>query len=434
MNSSCPARPGEPVRAAPSFRQWRLSSRLVFWSALLFLVCLACIHAMTMWGVPFSGLDGRVVQLRAGMFLQLQLIADLHKEQLESWLDDKQKDVAVIARTPWLQTLLAQPFTPLVERQIHEHLQIIDDIYPEFDHVELVDLRRKTIVSSTDSSSRSLDGDGFIECSLLTDTGYLGRVQARSEDNRPLFRIGQLIRDRAGQKMALLVAAVSPESLLRQLLDTGNRLGDSGELVLVTEEVKLINQLKHLLPDGRRPEPLSYRVAGRPAILAAQGHEGIMESLDYRGVPVVAAFRHLRLSPEWGMGLVVKVDQEELFAPLHREMVAALWADLVGLLVLLFLSLLMIRRQTRVLTWLSDTAARLAEQDLSCRTGIQGSDEVGILGRTLDQMAERIQSAMQELRQEAAQHQHTALELAQINAELRDFAYWGDKADMTGFR
>ena len=66
-----------------------------------------------------------------------------------------------------------------------------------------------------------------------------------------------------------------------------------------------------------------------PAVKAALGQEGIVESKDYRGVPVIAAVRAVSDSP-WS--LVAKMDTAEVYALLHER----LW------LTILLVSLLLI--------------------------------------------------------------------------------------------
>jgi PAS domain S-box-containing protein len=54
-----------------------------------------------------------------------------------------------------------------------------------------------------------------------------------------------------------------------------------------------------------------------PAARAASGQEGIMEGIDYRGVPVVAA---LRIIPDSSWSLVARMDAAEVYAPLREQL------------------------------------------------------------------------------------------------------------------
>jgi len=54
-----------------------------------------------------------------------------------------------------------------------------------------------------------------------------------------------------------------------------------------------------------------------PAVEAALGKEGIVEGIDYRGVPVVADLRTVPDSPWF---LVARMDMEEIYAPLRERL------------------------------------------------------------------------------------------------------------------
>ena len=105
-------------------------------------------------------------------------------------------------------------------------------------------------------------------------------------------------------------------------------MGDSGETLLVRAEqdssgdaTLFLNPLR-FQPDAamRLLIPASDERAG-PAHLAARGKNGVIQSIDYRGVPVLAAYGYL---PEIGWGFVAKQDLAEAFQPVRR--VTTLWA------------------------------------------------------------------------------------------------------------
>ncbi len=62
---------------------------------------------------------------------------------------------------------------------------------------------------------------------------------------------------------------------------------------------------------------MSLDRSDNPAVKAALGQEGIVEGIDYRGVPVVAAVRAVPDSP-WL--LVAKMDTAEVYAPMRERL------------------------------------------------------------------------------------------------------------------
>ncbi|MBF0629998.1 MAG: sensor histidine kinase [Magnetococcales bacterium] len=424
MNTSNVAT-GTP-RFARTFQGWNLGSRLIFWFSLLFLGGLSLIFYAMVWGIPYTYFDGRIHQLRTETFKTLDLIATLHKERIESWLTDKQRDLRIIAKTSLLRDGLSHSVADPESNRMFLYLQMIAREYPEFEFLEVVDLARQMVFSSTGVVKRHVVKDSFLHYTLLSPRGYVGRVRMHDDQHGkqgPMFRIGHPVHDVDGRAVAILVAAVNPEVLLARLHSIGDGLGSSGEVLLVDDHVVLISKLKHRFPDGTVSRPMVSQLKGKPAVLAAAGHEGIDTALDYRGEPVIASFRHLRLNPVWGMGLVVKMDEQELFAPLKRELYSIIGSCLLLFCLLVLLNAYMVRRQTAVLHLLSNSAARFSGNDLTVRTGIQGNDELSILGRSFDLMADRIQSSFHELECEVVRHRQTTLELSQINEELKNFSY-----------
>jgi PAS domain S-box-containing protein len=66
-----------------------------------------------------------------------------------------------------------------------------------------------------------------------------------------------------------------------------------------------------------------------PAAMAVLGQEGVVEGVDYRGIPVLAAIRAVPNSP-WA--LVARIDLEEVYAPLREQLVVVI--VLIGCLLL----------------------------------------------------------------------------------------------------
>ncbi|HAT49863.1 MAG: sensor histidine kinase [Nitrospirae bacterium] len=414
-----------PSHVAPARKPWKnnLETRLVFWSSLLFLGSLGLIVYVTVMGIPYTPFQGRLDQLRNEMIRHLDLIANLHKEQTEDWLWEKRKDLNFIANNPFLLDELETWLTEPTDHLASTYLQTISKAYPEFEFLQLVDIANQLVFSTTTESPEPLIKDRFYHNVLLSNHGYVGRARMLPGRKWPVFRIGHALHNRHGQDVAVLIAAVSPVALMERLPNVGDSLGKTGEVFLVNGQGFLISQLKYPPPDGSVPKPLEYQLKSKPELLAASGHEGLILSRDYRNEPVVAAFRHVRISPVWGMGLVVKIDQKELFAPLRQEVTTLVFVSLTVFLLLVLTNAFMVRRQTRLLTVLSHAAAQISQNDLTIRCGIRGQDEIGVLGQTFDVMAEKLESAFKGQEKEITRHRQTSLNLAQANNELKNFTY-----------
>jgi PAS domain S-box-containing protein len=199
---------------------------------------------------------------------------------------------------------------------------------------------------------------------------------------------------------------------------TGNRswqsegLGASGETYLVGEDLRMRSDSRFIIED---PDTYFRQLAGYgtdsdsidrmrrldTTILlqpvntdatraAIAGERGTRVVADYRGVPVLSSFSPLDI-PGVHWALLSEIDEEEAFAPtraLHLRMglLAAAAAIAFGLLGWIFS-----RSITRPVTVLTREAGELGRGDLSRRVHVTARDEIGVLGRAFNQMADDLE-------------------------------------------
>lgn len=189
-----------------------------------------------------------------------------------------------------------------------------------------------------------------------------------------------------GARIGWLVARFHGEDLLAIARDyTG--LGNTGETLIVEasgDSARVLHPTRHA---GLRTGAFLPTTPGNPARLAVSERDTILwrDATDYRGEPVWAATRFL---PEPGWGIVVKVDASEERSPildLRGRMIRlalslAAFAILAGILLGLHLS--------RPLHELADVANRIRQGEMNARAPVRGEDEVGVLARTFNRMAD----------------------------------------------
>lgn len=113
----------------------------------------------------------------------------------------------------------------------------------------------------------------------------------------------------------------------------------SSETMIVRREADSVVYLNKLRNNSKQALHLKLPLNSPhlPAALGARGFEGTVEGIDYNGLPVLAAIIKIPDTP-WIM--VSKVDQQEIYAPLHRQMTYI--GIILGLVVLLSGALLWI--------------------------------------------------------------------------------------------
>lgn len=189
-----------------------------------------------------------------------------------------------------------------------------------------------------------------------------------------------------GARVGWLVVRFDGEALLAIARDyTG--LGETGELLIVETEDDSIRVLHPTRHGGLETGAALSAAPDDPTRLAVGERDTVVwrTATDYRGARVWAATRFLA-GPGWG--IVVKVDASEERGPilaLRERMIRlalslAAFAILAGILLGLHLS--------RPLHELADVANRIRQGEMGARAPVRAEDEVGMLARTFNRMAD----------------------------------------------
>ena len=144
--------------------------------------------------------------------------------------------------------------------------------------------------------------------------------------------------------------------------------------------------LRLIIPKDDPQIPINRAFSGKGVLLTA--------AKDYRKVPVLAATRHVE---DYDWGIVVKIDKEEAFAPLHRlnMLFSAILAAAVSLII--FLSFYLARQITRPIVRLTGVAYNIAEDKFEEQADESLKDEIGVLASAFNKMTEKLISTRKTL-------------------------------------
>ena len=188
----------------------------------------------------------------------------------------------------------------------------------------------------------------------------------------------------------------------RRILDLTNDytgLGDTGELMIVTRDpagARTLHPVRHPLEEGERPGAILLTGEDDPAFLALNEVEDVRTegAVDYRGKPVWAATRYLS-ETDWG--LVVKFDASEKRSAIleFREEMFSLALSLAGIGILV--AVILGFRFAAPIHNLAEVANQIREGDLDARAEVKREDEIGLLARTFNEMADELQEQVTQL-------------------------------------
>ena len=205
-------------------------------------------------------------------------------------------------------------------------------------------------------------------------------------------------------------------------------LGISGETYIVGNDYKLRNQSRFLIEDsvnyfkiieqiGTPQETINkirilnstiglqtVKTLGTTAAL--QGETSIQIFQDYRGVPVLSAYKPLNI-PDMNWVIMSEIDESEAFSHVYnlRNRVILSCIGLVSAVVMI--TFFFSQTITRPLKELTKDAEALAKGNLDIEIDTEGKDEVGDLAGSFKDMAKQLQMTFANL--EASIKQHRSL-------------------------
>jgi PAS domain S-box-containing protein len=394
-----------------------LQSKMMVYFGILFAIVLILAGAIRLYGLPWSAFKGEYAQRRVEVFEQLSEIADTKQANLRTWLQQRLYDAQVLSDSLLFQQNVYILFQQLPEIRTHnnklvpalnhiaiheaitQHLQLIKNTYQAYTSLQLIDPNTGDIIVSSDVTDvgQNIADQPFFRSIVLPSNN--GLIDTKLQHEHLGLFIARHIPAPQGElsKVAVLILNISdPE--LDHLLSIQNTTGKSSEAVLMTRSMQLLSSLKYSPAEGKTSGSLSddLNQALHPLVSVAQA--GTVTAKDYRDKDVLAIYRPLPITAAIDWGLVVKVDQVEVFARIQQNIQYSL---IVGGIFSILLGLggtfLLARRLSYPIEMLSNTIQRIEDGDIYARAEVTSFDEVGKLARLFNGMIERVHRAQSEL-------------------------------------
>ena len=271
-------------------------------------------------------------QLEHEAYANVEAIVALKANQINYLLAERQGDGDALAADPGfagqVDRFLRQGDAAQRD-EIVERLTVLR-VAHDYEDVALLDTQGQSVINLSDH----VESYAHLK-PLITQALASGRTQ-RSD----LYRdeTGQIHLDwvvpitQAGPEgrraVATMVLHVEPERLLFPLIQRWPTASPTAESLLVRREgesVLFLNELRHQ-PGAVLTQRQPLNNPNLPAAVAIrEGRAGLVAGVDYRGVPVLAAFRPVT-DTNWY--LVAKIDRAEVMMPLNW---LVFWVSLVAL-------------------------------------------------------------------------------------------------------
>ncbi|MBT8487444.1 MAG: PAS domain S-box protein [Gemmatimonadetes bacterium] len=354
----------------------------------------------SMFALAYTAYQTVAAQLTEARITQLEGLAAFKVGSLQSIVDGWSDLLSLVATRDRIRTTLAD-YSRSSEAadsvQLRELLDNVRRASPTFHEVSLLDPTGNRIVRSGPEP-----GHPAVELDLLdrfddSQPWYIGMVFPDGGE-MPLGSMAAPI-DLAGERLGYLHALLTLDEIV-QISQNTEGLGRTGETMVVVMDGdvgRIIHPVRAAPVEGdstfdrRRYEGSGLRVG--PNDVAAQSlqetelsFQGIVT--DYRGQEVWAATSYLR-ETDWGV--LVKVDAAEQMEPIREVRDQLIRIGMILAAFAIVAAFVISFRVAQPILKLSAAADRIHEGDLSARSGVQREDEVGLLARTFDEMAEGLE-------------------------------------------
>jgi PAS domain S-box-containing protein len=294
----------------------------------------------------------------------LAAVGKLKADQIATWMDERMGDAKILHRDRLLSTavadLLAGRGTAASAARVRAFLAGIQRTYGYVD-VTLVAPGGSTVMQVPASALHVLDPSERTLVAKSQSTGQIvsSDLHLGADGQASLEFATPLAAERpGGAPVASVVLHLDPNAFLYPFIQDWPLPSRSGETLLVErrgDQVVYLNELRFRKNTALKlTTPVS--APDRPAAMAVRGRRGVVQGLDYRGVPVLAALQRVPSSPWF---IVAKEDTDEVLGAIRtRGWLTAGFALVLVALAGLGTLLLWRARETQASAEISESAER----------------------------------------------------------------------------
>ena len=255
---------------------------------------------------------------------QLSSIAELKVSELVHWRDERLGDAGVLhGNSVFIEIarrVIDHPGDTEAQKQIKIWLGKYQSAF-HYDNILLLDRKgtpRVSVRETTGPVCRYL----LQRIDKINRSGKVTFLDLhRDAPDKPIHLsvVAPMIDEHKKQLIGFVVFQIDPAFYLYPLINRWPTSSKTGETLLVRREgndVLFLNELRFMENTALKLRfPLETKTM--PAAQAALGTQGLMEGIDYRGMPVIAALAAVPNSPWF---LVARMDKTEVYAPIRERL------------------------------------------------------------------------------------------------------------------
>ena len=269
--------------------------------------------------------------------IQLHAVSELKTDELVRWRNELLGDAA-LSQDPWISAavrrLLETPHSLPVQQELQDWLGKYERHFGYFgyDQAYLLDANGATLMS-VPSIAKPTDAILAKNAVAALRLGQVTLHDFYRDENDQRVHLALLVpildNQDANRPLGVIVLRIDPATFLYPFLSHWPMPSATGETLLVRRDgndVLILNNLRFKADAALNLRLPLAEHSQQVAAQAVRGHQGIIDSVDYRGEPVLAAVSAI---PDTPWRLVIRMDKAELYAPLRERM----WLTVLGVAV-----------------------------------------------------------------------------------------------------
>ncbi|MBL8113427.1 MAG: PAS domain S-box protein, partial [Acidobacteria bacterium] len=247
---------------------------------------------------------------------QLTAVARLKTVEVSAWMTERLADATVLSESVYA----VQPPDSAGDARLEDVRRVLENavrVY-RYEAAELLDGTGRQLLAAGSPAPHPAARVAALRARASSTTSAVMSDLYTDGAGGVHLDVAVALHARGGMVPGFLVLHLDPRERLLPAVERWPVPSETAESLIVRREegnVLFLSPLRH-----RTDPPLTFRVPlSRPEVVAVQavsGHLGIVEGVDYRGVPVLCAVESV---PSTGWVLIAKMDREEIDAPLRQR-------------------------------------------------------------------------------------------------------------------
>ncbi|NEP01599.1 MAG: response regulator [Symploca sp. SIO2E9] len=340
--------------------------------------------------------------LKQAVFDQLSLAVSIKDKEINQWFNTQRQDVVLSASLPEIKATTELLLNKNAAKEKPEEYQLAYNKISKY-------LANLTKIKSNLQDISILSTNGIVMISTSKDmegkyqplgstTTYFTTDQ---DDFKPTFYTSPItgktaitlatpILNQLGNRIGVLSITLDLTEI-DNLIRERTGLGESGETYLVGRLERKNSFISSQRPESQKyPEGISS--LGIDAATQGQNDAGLYQN--YNQVPVIGVYRWL---DKQNLALLAEISQKEAFTPAQRLARGILLIGLSSVALLLIGVYVLSQRITRPILLITNAASQIAIGDFKHRTQFTSNDEIGILAKAFNRMAQQLDDSFKAL-------------------------------------